>query len=94
MPDMKAVGNFPRWVRFAVREGTKRKNARLQAYISAAVGGIMTIMLLIQIMHPTATGAWRIFIYFLCANVLFTCALWIWLALRWVDRKGMWVQSG
>jgi hypothetical protein len=96
MPDMKADGDFPRWVRFAVRKGTRRNYALIHASLLGGLGIICALTSLIDVVFPTRTSEWGhllLFFQLVCAFVLLVCALWTWLAVRWVDRKGMWVKS-
>jgi hypothetical protein len=90
MAASESYQQYPLWVRMAVRQGTKRSVAMSIVFssivlvggtlLSAAseLGNLGPVALTLGLGGP-AVGA--------------ACALWSWLALRWVDRNGSWHQT-
>lgn len=89
-----AVLNWPGWVRFwEIHPGVSREQAL--APFSHHVGGIVgcVIMLLVGV-AVCAAKQWRPYLYLLFPTLLLlafvSLAVWLWAAVRWVDRHGAW----
>jgi len=86
-----AAGPLPVWVRFSVRQGSKRQTVHYQAIVLAVVGLFLAVANGVSLVATGSASVWE----WLGLCVGLGCALaglWSWLAIHWVDRNGKWVQ--
>jgi hypothetical protein len=92
MDDLKSSEQPPWWARIALRHRLRRK-ARLLAACFSILGLISLTDAAIVSNSESISG--RIAFYLqLSAGCLFSAvAIWYWLAIRWVDKKGQWLEA-
>ena len=82
--------NRPVWVRAVALDGTRRDTVRTQRGLFAALAcaGLGTFS--VEWSSDTVLGAVARPVALAAAGIGLVGALWTWLALRWVDRRGTW----
>jgi hypothetical protein len=93
MANMKAVGPLPAWVLLAVRAGTPRQTAIMQATLLFLVA-VMSLGGAASMFGSDSTfGRISFFIQLPTGCITIVLALWTWLGVRWVDKKGQWQEA-
>jgi hypothetical protein len=90
MSDKERNGQRPLWVRFMVREKTKRPVAFVHVMILGLFG---CIDLVLAVTRPTSSLIFPAItrpVVLLVGGVCAAFGIWCWLAARWVDKNGTW----
>ena len=94
MENLKAIEPLPAWVRLAVRSGTRRQTAVMQAILSLLVAVMSLGGAASTFGSDSVLGRISFLIQLTAGCVAIVVALLIWLAVRWVDRSGQWEKRG
>ena len=89
MDDPKISEHPPWWVLIALRHG-KRRDAAVFAILVAILGQLSLIFAIVAIWNESTSGRILFCLQLLGGCIFLGGAIWYWLAIRWIDRKGQW----
>ena len=90
IPDEKRHEPRPLWVRLVNREGMKRPAALVVVILFCLLACFGLLLVVIESGSSSILGALAFPLALTSACLSTAGALWCWLAVRWVDRKGKW----
>jgi hypothetical protein len=90
MADVERRDHRPLWVRVAARAGTKRQTVLVQIGLCVLLAGIGLLGAAIESGSNSFLGSLTLPGGLAVASLGAGAALWLWLAVRWVDRNSKW----